>query len=206
MKFTKLIIIFSLLFLFISLPFFSGKKFFHLSSFAQEYYTDTYYNPEKSVIWEHPALLKVYVDDNSDKTYLVKRAFYMWNNDINLFNYYFVNDEERADIVCKFIHKIGSTVAGRTHREVKMLPDGKVAFKKATITIAYGDDYRRFYNNHQYFLTVILHEIGHALGIAYHSNSTDDIMYPYVDAIKNYGQLSQRDINTLKQIYGLNKV
>lgn len=48
---------------------------------------------------------------------------------------------------------------------------------------------------------VILHEIGHALGLSGHSKSSNDIMY--ANDFTNDVHLSNRDINTLKAIYSL---
>lgn len=47
--------------------------------------------------------------------------------------------------------------------------------------------------------SVILHEIGHALGMMGHSKSNNDIMYTNNDT--NDVHLSQRDVNTIKAIY-----
>ena len=46
---------------------------------------------------------------------------------------------------------------------------------------------------------VILHEIGHALGISGHSRNNNDIMY--ANDFTNDIHLSQRDINTIRAIY-----
>lgn len=47
---------------------------------------------------------------------------------------------------------------------------------------------------------VVTHELGHALGLLGHSTERSDLMYPITD---EYSRLSQRDINTLTNIYKL---
>ena len=167
--------------------------------------TSNYYNPKESMIWEHPSLLKVYIEDNSDKSYLVKNAFYTWNYRLDsFFNFYFVNDESKADIVCHFLYKTNGDIAGITKPVYRMSREKKkFVAKKAEIIISYSNAYGVFDNDHQYFLSVILHEIGHAVGILNHSNNPEDIMYPSVQMDKNNGKLTQRDINTMKMIYGI---
>ena len=46
---------------------------------------------------------------------------------------------------------------------------------------------------------VVLHEVGHALGIKGHSKNRYDVMYPSDNTYRN--ALSNRDINTIKTIY-----
>ncbi len=48
---------------------------------------------------------------------------------------------------------------------------------------------------------VSLHEIGHALGIAGHSDNAQDIMFCATDSNVEHVQLSQRDIDTLMLLY-----
>lgn len=50
------------------------------------------------------------------------------------------------------------------------------------------------------FYSIILHEIGHALGIFKHSSNKEDIMYKEKSTI---GTLSVQDKNTIKLIYSL---
>lgn len=193
-----------LMFTFLIIPFANAQNYYQSSYGVQKNDNDNYYSPEYSILWKRPSLLKVYIEDNSDKSYLVKNAFYLWNNSLNsYFNFYFVNDENKADIVCKFIYKLNANVAGTTDTQYTM-QNGKYYFEKAEITISYGNDTGVFKNNHQNFLTVILHEVGHSLGISYHSNNPNDVMYPNSSQVIKQGQLSQRDINTMKKIYGIN--
>lgn len=182
-----------------------------LNAIAAETIGDNYYDEEKSTKWDNPKLINVYIEDNSDKSYLVKQAFYIWNNELDLlFDFNFVNSEENANIVCKFTHKLGEAAAAHTHYNWLLVMDRngnkKRIFdtnKQVEITIAYSNDAAGYFENTpEYFLTVILHEIGHALGITgYHSDNQNDIMYPDSTKIINKGKLSQRDINTIKMIY-----
>ena len=47
---------------------------------------------------------------------------------------------------------------------------------------------------------ILMHELGHALGLIGHSPLRSDLMYKDTD---EYSRLSQRDLNTLKRFYGL---
>ncbi|MBQ3311513.1 tetratricopeptide repeat protein [bacterium] len=50
---------------------------------------------------------------------------------------------------------------------------------------------------------VIMHELGHALGIVGHSQDESDVMFAFTS--KNTGHLSQRDITTIKMMYSNDK-
>jgi hypothetical protein len=47
---------------------------------------------------------------------------------------------------------------------------------------------------------MVMHELGHALGLIGHSPLHSDIMYKDTD---EYSRLSQRDLNTLNRLYGM---
>ena len=50
---------------------------------------------------------------------------------------------------------------------------------------------------------VVMHELGHALGIIGHSQDESDVMYAFTT--KNTGRLTQRDITTIKMMYSNDK-
>ena len=70
---------------------------------------------------------------------------------------------------------------------------------KAKIKISLCDVNGNFYNDDE-LLSIILHEIGHALGIGGHSRNLNDVMYYSTNNYKN-GEISKKDVNTVVKIY-----
>jgi predicted Zn-dependent protease len=48
---------------------------------------------------------------------------------------------------------------------------------------------------------LVLHEIGHTLGIVGHSDNRDDIMFYSIDVSPREGRVSERDVKTLSELY-----
>lgn len=61
-----------------------------------------------------------------------------------------------------------------------------------------GDAY-----THDEFYATMLHEMGHAMGIMGHSNTSTDVMYPVSDSAHLKTTLNKRDVDTLKLLYRL---
>lgn len=54
----------------------------------------------------------------------------------------------------------------------------------------------------EFIKSVTLHEMSHALGVLWHSDSTRDIMYPQIMP-NSRAELSERDIRTVEALYAL---
>lgn len=73
---------------------------------------------------------------------------------------------------------------------------------KVNITVNTGEDQNPDYPlafRKEQVGRLVLHEMGHAIGIWGHSKDPDDIMYTHPIV----SQLSQRDINTVRKLYGI---
>lgn len=166
-----------------------------------------YYDRYNSAVWENPQDIKVYINNNYTKSYgksyTYRNAFDIWEKSLNgLIHFNFVSNEQDADIVCDIVDKVGPNKNGITYYGSLTDKDGKKYFQKVRMSLSHINDMGAD-NTNDIILTTALHEIGHALGIKYHSNSINDIMYYEVHTYRT-NSLSNRDINTIKKIYGVN--
>ena len=131
---------------------------------------------------------------------ILEASFSTWQKEsAEVVRFSYVEDAKKADIECHFTNDLtrvpvviegGHTIfvdstGGRVSAEIVILikgADGKVN----------SDDFLR---------AIALHEIGHALGLAGHSDSASDIMFASVS--HEMHNLSPRDIATLKALYKL---
>ncbi|MBQ4647250.1 MAG: matrixin family metalloprotease [Candidatus Gastranaerophilales bacterium] len=147
--------------------------------------------------WKKPDKLKVFIKGQA-KREILKQAFHKWDYELyQLVNFEYVDQENNADIVCYCVDSINSTTAGIT----KYARTTKGDLVKAEIQISLIDPNNNYFNDKE-ILSVTLHEIGHALGIAGHSKNLNDIMYYSTDSYKN-GIISKKDVNTMMKIYSL---
>ncbi|MFA6990289.1 MAG: matrixin family metalloprotease [Candidatus Gastranaerophilaceae bacterium] len=181
------------------------------------YVTNAITNSGDIFIWDKKKMpVKIYfLDSKKTKGYTpehlakVKQAFEVWKKAFKgQISYKYVNDKKQANIFIIFKEKLSSNddsndyMAGLT----KPYPVGhyldKVSIQFATIRTADGKpvSLTALYN-------CALHEIGHSLGIYGHSSIENDIMYPVTTDKENNTQksLSNRDINTINDIYSLSE-
>lgn len=126
------------------------------------------------------------------------KALYEWQyKSNNLVRFTTTAYEKDAQIKIYFVDKIQNPVSEDNLGVTRLKYIGNMNIS-AVIEILRLTDSNRPRSNAQIF-PVVLHEVGHALGMAGHSTSNNDIMFP--NNATNDIHLSQKDINTLKAIY-----
>jgi len=162
-----------------------------------DYFSDL----KEYTLWKKPTNITVYIEDDPKKE-LFERAFTQWNGALDGTVYFkFIDTKDNADIRCSFVQKTKGDEGGFTdwyyYEEEK-----KKYFQNSNITVAkYSPLDGKIMSDDQVY-SIILHEIGHALGISDHSPFKGDIMYFSTDSFLNEkGMISKRDINTIKKLY-----
>ena len=176
--------------------------FFMLFSFCQaredlrSYYNDI----ETPAVCKNPTNIKVYIEDDKIKGYVLERSFKAWDGALrsNL-NFRYVTNIDDADISIKFVDKLTGPKAGVTLPQY-YYEDGRAYLHKVKVEIAKAaSDWKKFTDVQLNEIT--LHEIGHAIGVLGHSDSPHDIMYPQISTYGNT-TLSTKDVDTVNKIYG----
>ena len=163
-----------------------------------------YYNSGASAKWQDPKKINVKVAGRTGKEYLIKNAFRTWALKSGyLVDFTFVTDPNAADITCSFVESLGKEHAGITYTKTATTRSGAKYITKADVKISLTNQMGGKYTDKN-LESIALHEVGHALGIIYHSDNINDIMYYSTESYKN-GSISRRDANTLKALYGVQK-
>lgn len=138
---------------------------------------------------------------HTDNNANLKSAFYAWQNALYpLISFQMVNNKDDANITvmfgnppstCHSNDAVGCTLPYGYAKNPKWLGKADIYITRFTRR---GD---RLSDNDIY--GILVHEVGHALGIMGHSKNKSDVMYPSTD---NYNlRPTRRDINTIKKIY-----
>lgn len=147
------------------------------------------------VRWEKTEF-KVYITQNP-KMYIMKKAFGRWQSVTNKFvTFEFVNSPDNADMTADFVEQLPGQAVGVCRREYKTIDEKPVEIIKADIKLANKNLYKRILTDDEYY-RVMLHEIGHALGLP-HSEKLNSIMKPYSNQIIN---ISIDDRKALEKLY-----
>lgn len=142
--------------------------------------------------------VKVWVEPGM-YTASAKKAFMQWQSKTeNLVSFTFVDKPEQAQITVYFKKDIAKAATGDALGITRVSFDNRkvIHFAQMDIKSVTLTGVKQTPNQ---IYAVVLHEVGHALGINGHSQSQYDVMYPSDDNYRNI--LSNRDINTVKYIY-----
>lgn len=138
----------------------------------------------------------VYITQNP-KMYIMKKAFGRWQSATNRFvTFKFVDNPNNADMSADFVEQLPGQAVGICRTEYKTLAGEPVEILKADIQLANKNLYKRILTDDEYY-RVMLHEIGHALGLP-HSEKLNSIMKQYSNEIIN---ISIDDRKALKELY-----
>lgn len=147
--------------------------------------------------WLYPNKIRTYIPPNHKRTVMMKHAFERWTRLTNRkVMFYYVSSPNAAQLKVNFVNKIPNA-----DREIGLTQSYFTSTDKisrAEIFIAENTADGRQLNNDAVF-TVMLHEIGHALGIGEHSNNPESIMYATED---DKQEILQSDLQNLYKIYG----
>ena len=163
---------------------------------AGDYFDKT----KEKLIWQNPYNIKVYIASSTGKEDILKRAFGIWDDKLyKSINFSYVSEENKADIIIKYVDTLSGSQAGITKYSQVWNAGNKKYLKKVNVEIALKNPNGGSYTDTN-LLAIALHEIAHALGINYHSDNLNDILYYSTETYKN-GSVSRRDVNTVQRLY-----
>ncbi|MCM1338736.1 MAG: matrixin family metalloprotease [Muribaculaceae bacterium] len=152
---------------------------------------------EQNHRWLYPKQLKVYVPPNHKRTIMMKHAFAEWTrltSEKMVFKY--VTSPNYAKIEVYFVDKIPNADREIGLTRFRYTSSGKMVSAQIYIADKTADG-RALGKDSVY--TVMLHEIGHAIGISQHSSNPLSIMFPYENDAQ---EILKSDLKTLAEIYG----
>lgn len=157
--------------------------------------------------WNKKELTYYVIDPENLYDKFVSKAINTYNQ---LFKGYFkitkADAKNKADIILTFKQEFDSNERSNEKFMLGLTnlyysdDDNSITMAKVTILYKYQNQKEYVSGNKMY--NVILHELGHAMGISGHSDKPEDIMFPLLN--NSDGILSQRDRVTMKMLYSNN--
>lgn len=148
--------------------------------------------------WANPRHLNTYIQPGFGRTLMMKHAFEEWSRlTKNNVVFYYVKDAGAADIEVYFVDilpGLPSGTAGLT--KISYTNDNKM--RKAIVYIPLKTSGGITLTKDMVY-TSMLHELGHAIGIADHSKNPHTIMHPSIDEKR---EITKYDLGELYRIYG----
>ncbi len=150
----------------------------------------------KRIRWKHPEKIKIYIPQHQ-RTTMMKHSLEEWTRKTNHeIIFYYVDKPKKADIEVQFVEKIPKTK--NTDRAIGLTRTRYTNkyIVKSIIYIADKGPKNEILGNDTVY-TVMLHEVGHAIGLA-HSQDKLSIMHAIED---DKQEISQDDLNKLQELY-----
>ncbi len=175
------------------------KKIYTILTIILTFFVTTYTQAFADARWLNPKSIRTYIPEHAKKE-LMKQAFTQWTTFTNgKIAFKYVNSPKNAQIVVKFVKDIydvtgNKTTIGQTYH--KSLGPEMVY---AEITISDRSPNGAAFKKDAVY-RVMVHEIGHALGIFGHSQDKMSVMY-YARASRHQ-HLTEDDLIYIGKLYG----
>ncbi|MBQ8458861.1 matrixin family metalloprotease [bacterium] len=146
--------------------------------------------------WQYPKKIRTYIPPNHKRTEMMKHAFQRWTRVTNQrIIFVYVSDKKNAQLEVEFVNVIPNA-----DREIGLTQSRVTAgnhILRSKVSIAEKTSNMQSLSEDAVF-TVMLHEIGHAIGLE-HTKEPLSIMYPMED---DRQEIQKSDLKRLAEIYG----